>query len=75
MKPGDLPKKAPSVDGQLSVPTKEEQSQPRTGGGTTCGRRRGRGDVVPSRLSTRLAVNYPVLLCHTQPTLSDQPEE
>ena len=27
VKPGDLSKKAPSADGQLSVPPKEEQSQ------------------------------------------------
>ena len=69
VKPGDLPKKArgtvardpitkvPSTNGQPPVPPKEEQPQARTGGGTIRGRGRGRGDVVPSRSSTRLAAN------------------
>ena len=80
MKPGDLPKKVPSADGQLPVPPKEEQSQARTGGSTICGRGRGRGDLVPSRSLTQLAENSkadsqsscPPVLQRNQP-VSDQP--
>lgn len=83
-KTGDLPKKtrgvlvdphdpttkAPHADGQPPTPPKEEQSQGRTGGDTIRARGRGRGNVVPSRSSTRLAANSKTVPQSSRPPAS-----